>query len=174
MLLDTYSMPFRNARSTNATDTAFPSRVPTGTEPTGDGVIDLVHGEQGCVRNRALIVAYGTDAADETFAMRVIGWRRLGNDPETLLWVPVTLTEITCTLGASTGVAGREVVATEFFADTMAFVAGKGAEGENLRLLSPADDTIAHVEVALQGFAKLEITFDMVLGASGNALVALF
>jgi hypothetical protein len=172
-MLLTQGANFRKAKATNATDTSFPSKVPTATEPTNDGVHDLLNGvANGSVPNAAVLVPYGTGDADDVFAMRVIGWRRVGFDPLTDLWVPVVLAELTCTMSATTGVAGTPVVATEFFVDTLALVTGN--DDISIDIVSPTGDEIAHAVVDLKGFQKVEITFDMTTNdpTGANCLVA--
>lgn len=151
------------ARGTDATDTAFPSRVPTATEPTGDGVVGLpVEGQ--AVPSYAVLLPFGTDAADEIFAMRVTGWSRVSG-----LWVPVTLAELTCTLGTTTGVASYTPANTRYFADTLAIVTGTAGQG--VAITSPADNSIAHAIVDLKGCEKVEVTFDLDTAAGANCLV---
>lgn len=184
MLLHTESMPFRKVRRTNATDTSFPSRVPTATEPVSAGtasatsqdVIDLltpgVH--NGGVQTRGLFVPYMLGDDNDVMAVRVIGWRRVGINPETDLWIPVKLAEVTCTGCAAVGVAGMAVLNTERFCDTLALVDGN--DDVSIDIVSPEDDTVGHFVLDLKGFTKIEITFDMTTGdpTSGNCLVALY
>ena len=174
MLLETLSVDFVKALATDATNTSFPSKVPTATEPSGNGVIDLGGpGASAVVQNGILIVPYATAGDDDTFSVRVIGWRKLGNAPATLLWVPVVLAELACTASQAVGVAGRLVVATERFADTITLVTGN--EDISIDIVSPTGNVIAHALADLKGFKKVELTFDSTAAGTTamNALYAL-
>src|SRR5580704_1069070 len=105
MMLGTLSTSFRKARSVNQTSNGYVSKIPTNTEPKGDAgtaagasVIDLLGtspgaSESGEINNRVIILPYATGTNGQTFSMRVIGWRNIGIDPRTMLWIPVTLVE---------------------------------------------------------------------------------
>lgn len=183
--------PFRKARSVNATNTSFASKVATTTEPLGDAgtatgasVIQVANnnGSGGLTPCHLLVLPYGTGDANDVFDLRVIGWRRIGSGqaPHTL-WVPSILAGLTCTLGAGTGVAGSPVVATEKLVDTITVTAGMEptitADTTNqgtLIISSPAGDLTAWALVPLYGVEKVELTFDMTTGdpTNANALVA--
>jgi hypothetical protein len=171
VLIETLSGPFRKAKATNATDTSFPSRIPTLTEPSGDGVHNLAQDGQGLAQNRAVIVPYALGDDDDVFALRIIGWRAVGTGP-TRLWIPVILGELTCTVSTAIGIAGAEVLNTERFADTLAIVTG--GNGDWIDVNSPTGNIIAFATVNLHGFQKVEFTFDATTGdpTSMNALVA--
>lgn len=173
MTLDTVSQPFRRALATDSTDSAFPSRIPTGTEPTGNGVIDLAPVGGGVIPNAVLLVPIGTGGDNDTFSVRLIGWRRLGTERATVLWVPVVLVELACTLCAVVGVAGRLVAATERFADTLTLVTGN--DDISIDIVSPTGDVVAHALTDLKGSTKFELTFDSTAAGTTamNCLVAL-
>lgn len=148
------------ALAANATDTSFASRVPTTTEPTGDGVVGLRSHPDQVVPTWLLLVPYGTGDANDAFDVRVVGWRRVGT-----LWVPTTLLEFTATLGTAVGVAGADVADTEKFADTVSDPAtGKGSVGVDCQPTSPADNTVAHYLVDTRGCPKVEFLFDATTG----------
>lgn len=155
-------------RTTNATDSSFPSRISTITTPASDGVIGNASGV-GQVPNNLSLIFFGAGSDNDTFSARVIGWAK-GNT----LWLPTILTQLDCTLSTAVGVAGTDVLDTERFADTIAIASGFGSDGVNVRPLSPANNTIAHVVVDLEGHALWEVTFDMTGATSGNALYRWF
>jgi hypothetical protein len=178
---------FRKARSVNATNTSFASKIPTRTEPSGDAgtatgasVIDLCGQPDGPTPSHAMCVFYGTGDSNDIFEVKLIGWRRVGSGLTTL-WVPTILAHLVCTLGTSVGVAGGEVLATEAFVDTITvasageptYVAATTNSG-TVRISSPAGDLIGFAEVPLLGCQKLELIFDMTTGdpTGGNALLA--
>lgn len=166
----TQAMGFRKARATDATDTSFPSKVPTATEPSGDGVHDL--GTDGLVQNAVLLVPYGTGDDTDVFEVRVIGWRRLPKGSSASdLWVPVPLCELACTLSTPTGAANTPVGTTGKFCDTVTMNWGSTA---GVTIVSPAENVIAHAVVDLRGFQKLEVIFDTTTGdpTGANLLIA--
>jgi hypothetical protein len=178
--LTNVSQPFRKARAVNQTSATFVAKIPTGTEPTGDAgtatgasVIDLAAALGGESPRSVLIVPYGVGSNNNTMSIQVIGWKLIGTDPLTWLWVPVNLLEVLVTLSSTIpGVAGRQVVATELFADTIAIVTGNANVSVDVN--SPADDTVASILLNLKGCQKLELSFETGSSATScNALLAL-
>ena len=175
----TQSMSFRKARKTNSTVASFSARAHLGTEPlldtdagsaTAQVAIDRNGrgGVDGLVQNLLMVMPYAVGADNVTFGCRVYGWRKIGNDPNTLLWVAILLADLDCTAGASVGVAGRQVVATERFADTITLVDGVA---DFVKVYSPANDTPGYVIVDLLGCQKYELEFET--GASATSMNAL-
>jgi hypothetical protein len=167
MLIETMATPFVKARTANSTDSSFPSKIPTGTEPTGTGVIEMVGNglNSGMPSgNCLLLLPYGTGSNNDTFNMRVIGWSVIGNDPITQLWVPTILAEVACTLCGAVGVAGKLIVAAERFVDTITITTGNAGVG--LDVVSPTGDVIGSIMVDAKGSQKVEITFDIVSGTT--------
>lgn len=160
---------YRKARTTNATDTSFASRVATLTEPTGTGVIDLR--SQGASPRWVSLIPYALGDDDDVFEMWVIGWRKVVVDGVTL-WIPTRLVKLTCTVSTAVGVADSPVLATERFADTI--TASMGVSNVSYQLFSPTDNTIAHALVSPDGCEKIELIFDSTTGdpTSMNCLVA--
>ena len=157
MHLETLSTALAKTHATDATDTSFPSKIPTGTEPSGNGVIELgLYG--GLIQNGIVLLPYATSGDNDTFSMRLIGWRVLGSLSTTLLWVPVVLVELACTASTVVGVATRLVAATERFVDTITLVTGN--DDISIDIVSPTGNVIAHVVADLKGFQKVELTFD--------------
>lgn len=183
ILLETMSMAFRKARSVNQTSSSYVSKVPTQTEPSGDAgsatgasIIDLTSKDGIIAQNALLVVPFGAGSDGNTFNFRVIGWRYIGTNPQTRLWVPVNLLELACTLSAVVGVAGMEVTNSERFVDTISVTKGSTLSGEAAaeNVVSPANDTIAHLMVDVKGFTKLELSFETGSSATNcNALIAL-
>lgn len=195
MLIGTLSSPFRKARSVNQTSATFVQPLPTGTEPRGDagtatgdsifqlgpdacytenGVLRTLPSAAGQSQNGVIIVPYGVATDNQTFSFRVIGWRVIGTNPSTWLWIPVVLGEFLCTADSTlVGVAGKEVVATELFCDTITLVTGNANISNDIN--SPADgESIAHVVLDLKGFTKLQLSFETGSSATScNALIAL-
>lgn len=169
MLLEVKNAPFRKALATSSTDAAYSSRVPQSAEPTGAGVIDL-SGTQVAVPNAIMLCPYATCSSNDTYGMRLFGWRKAILEPSSLLWIPVLLLEVNLTAGLSSGVTGGLVGAAELFADTVNLSFGGGVEVD-----SPGNDTIAHTIVPCKGFNKLEAIFKITSGPTNmNALYATF
>lgn len=163
MQLTNRSWAFAKVFATNSAASSFASKVPTLTEPTGDGIIDLpvLHDS---VDQWVHLVPFGTGADNDTFDFRLIGWKAIDG-----LWIPVPIFAGTATFGTSVGVSGAAVVNTERFADTI--TASLGSANVDYILASPANNTIAHVKIATQGFGKLELSVDLTGTSTGaNAL----
>lgn len=178
-VMQTLSQALTKCRSVNQTSSSFVSKVPTNTEPkkdagtaTGASVLDL--NQNGVYAANAIkVVPYCTGADDVTFSVRVIGWHSVGNDPATMLWIPVTLAELACTGGTTVGVAGMVIVATERFADTIALTTGNANVSCDVN--SPADNTIAHAVIDLKGSQKVELSFTTGSSATDcNALISVY
>jgi hypothetical protein len=204
--LQTLSKYFTRARRTNTTDNGFPTRqgVLAGvsaagvvTEPTGIGdaaaqttsaVFDLTDpAEGGLAENLVIICPFAVGADNNTFSVRVIGWRiaydrqkphgKYPPEVSDAVWIPVLLCEVLCTVSANAhGAAGGVVLATELFADTIAVVGTSGKDGQNIDINSPANDANAGcLVVDMKGFQKLELTFTTGgVATSCNALVAMY
>jgi len=171
--LGLFSDAFRRVRTTNSTDSAFPARTATTTEPTGQGIVNLSRPDYGQpVQEWVQFLFYGTDAANETFDARILGWRKVITESDgtaTALWVPTIIAQVACTLSTFTGVSGAVVTNTEFFCDTLAVTLANTLQ---VQVNSQTNDTPGNVLVNTVGYNKLEVLFDMGTAASGNALIA--
>lgn len=158
-------LAWRKALATNTTDTSFDSKVPTTTEPTGEGVFDV---ESGSVVGQGLqAVFYGEGANDTTFSVRLIGWKLM-----TTLWVPVVLAEFACTLSTVVGVAAAAVTDNDRFADTITLASGFSTA--NVIVTSSTGNIVGHATINLDGYGKIEWSFDMTGATNGNALWAMY
>lgn len=155
--------PLTKIRNTNSTDSSFPSRIPTVTEPTGSGVMRL-NRVKGFSANNLKVIPYGAGSDNTTFDMRVIGWEEVNG-----LYVPAILAQVSVTLCGAVGVSGQAVTDSERFADTLSVTVGNS--GVDVSVISPGADVSGHFVVDLKGCAIVEITFDMTGATSGNALV---
>lgn len=159
----------RSFFATNANTASFPSRVPTITKPANDGVLDL--GKEGAyVPEFMYLNFYGAGSDNDAFSVRIIKWMHtIDPIPQETLWVPNVILEVSVTLGAQAGIANSPVLDTELFADTITIVHQPlylGADGANalsrgqVRVFSPADDTIAWIELPVYASEMLEMTCD--------------
>jgi hypothetical protein len=162
----------------NQSATSFASKIPTITEPTGDGILDLRPFPQPWVKLWPILLGAENDMA----SLRIIGWHSAILDTYKTLWFPSVIGEFACTAGTAVGIAGAAVLNTERFADTITPVAARTRDeviaagtaiGSKYGILSPTNDLIAHVIMPIAGFEKLELTSDETTGTPAiNALYA--
>lgn len=176
MLIETQSSDFFRVLSTDSTDSSFPSVIPTTTEPTGVGVIELGFSggqSKAYAPNGLVIVPYGTGADDATITgMRVIGWSRLPGDQATTqsLWIPFILLECAAILSTAVGVAGSVLTSTYRFCDTITLVGTSGNANISHELISPTGNVIASVTCDTKGCQKVQVTFDLGTATAANAI----
>lgn len=171
MLLETMSLPWQKARATNYSTNGYPTKVHTATKPSGDGVIEMTRDSSGgVVQNSLVVMFYGTGSDNNTGSCRALAWSQVGNDPNTSLWVYFILAEFAFTLSASVGVAGKQVVATERFADTVTLTYGN--DDVSLDIVSPANDIPTRVVFDCFGAQFVELIFTT--GGSATDLNALY
>ncbi len=162
--------------ATNQSATSFASKVPTITEPTGDGILDLRPFVQKRMKLWPLLLGSDNDVA----SFRIIGWHSVLLEGSKTLWFPSAIAEFVCTGSAAVGIAGAAVLNTERFADTItpvakmtrdAVIAAGTAINSDYEILSPTADLIAHIIMPIAGYEKLELTSDETTGTpSINAL----
>jgi len=161
--MTSYVSKLSRVRATSATG-SFPSRVPTVTAPTGDGIVNdpIVQGAPDWVQ----IVPFGDGADNATFDCRVIGWKvsDLG------LWVPTILAQAACTLSAAVGVNTYEVTASQRFADTITLT--QVLANVDSKLSSPTGDLVGSFQVQTRGCVLIEVTFSLGTATGANALVS--
>lgn len=173
MLQQTQSSPFRKALATNATDSSFASRVYTVTEPTGAGVLEMGTLMGGAAQNIAIVVPFGIGSDNDTFDIRLLGWRKIVSTSQTIIaWQPVPLVEATCTLCAQTGVAGSSISSSNRLADTVVLKTAYQSKN-SIEVISPTGDVAGHIAVDFKGFQKLEVQFAIVSGTTSmNCLIS--
>lgn len=148
-------------RATESTDTSLTDKVATITKPVNDGVVAV--GSDG--RDTLELLPLATAGENDTFAIRVIGWRQVLG-----LWAPTPLCTANCIACAKVGVAGQAVVATQRFCDSITVTSGIGVTP------SVAADTIAELFVTISGYDRVEVLFDTTAaGTTGmNALYVMY
>ena len=147
----------QRARTTNATDTSFAAKIATATKPSGAGVLEV----QG--RATAEIMPFGAGNDDQTFDMRIIGWRNIGDT-----YVPTIICAVSCTLCTATGYAGGQIVDTDRLVDTITVNSGVAVAP------SVAANTPGLLLIAVDGFELIEAIFDMTGATNGNCLVGMY
>lgn len=165
---------FRKWLSTNSTSNAYALPAVAETNPASLGAIGMsLPGGMGKSLGNSLILApFGTDAADETFGVRLYGFRRMGPAPSGGVgdpagyWVAIPILAFTATLGTGTGVAGASVTNTDFFADEISAITGTQAYD------APAvpANTRAWITVDVKGFEYVLPDISVGTAASGNFL----
>lgn len=176
------SRPLRRLRATNENASSFATRIPTITKPINDGVLDLT--KNGNVIPCEIVlwpILLGSD--NDVSSMRLIGWNSVLLDTFVTLWVPTIIGEFVCTASTCVGVAGAAVLNTERFADTIVPVAARNedlvigagtAVNSETAVLSPTNDTPAHIILPIRAFELFEATSDQTTGtATFNVLYRL-
>lgn len=174
MQIDTRAGPFAITNPTaNITAASITNPVPTLTEPTGDGVLNIGSPEGGITPNGLLIIPYGVGTATNTFTMNVYGWRHTsGYGGAQKLWVPYMLASFTCTLSTTTGVAGADLVVASKLCDTIALITGNANISNEI--ISPTGNAVAHIILSGKGSTKVEFRFGTGSSATScNALAAM-
>lgn len=160
---NTRTAPFTKLFATDVLASSITAPLPTVTDPAvSSGFLDTTAG------NIAAIVFYGTRTSsdNETFTARITGWRNIA-----LLWIPVPLLALAITQGTSVGVAATDVVATEYFADT---ITASTSFTSAMEIISPADNTIAMVKVDPVGCRYVQVQLAKGTNATCNALGAVY
>ena len=155
-----------DAFTTDSTADNYTAKVPTTTEPANDGVVVPPEADNpaggAMVPEHVILMPWGSNAANEIFAMRVWGW---SYDITDKLWAPYLLYEVTCTLGNIAASKG----ANTFYADTLVVVAAQGdTDTANTVITSPTGDETAFIRLATYGAAKLEFDVNLDTAASAN------
>ncbi len=177
MFLDDRCGPLTPVSTVDITTASITEPVPTYTEPSGDGIVELNAPTGGGTVQQLLVLPYGTDTATHTFLMALYGWRissgRPGAPGTRRIWVPYFLSSFTCTLSTVPGLSKADVDQTELFAGTIVVLKG-GTVGYDYTIANPAGNSVANVRVRVYGASKVEIRFGLnSSSASCNALVGL-
>lgn len=186
--LDDYTRPWKRALATDSTDTSFPARIPTITEPTGNGVIELADNVgNGLIPGMLKICPIATAGDNDSADLRVIGWQRI-KTTGVPLWFPVVLGQFSLIFSTTVGVAGSPVAATERFCDTIIIHAtivaqprttdtdsGGAASTGEIQIISAANQLIAMIVMPIFASEKVELTWDSTAAGTTamNALIAL-
>lgn len=168
-LIDVRPNQFRKLLATDATSTSFTAPTERTSRPADAGVMDL-QGSDSASRDRipsaVMVVPYGAGSDNATLELRIYGFRPVGTT-----WTPYLLAQVTCTLCATTGVSGGTVGTGNRYVDTVTLATGYNAN-VGVEVVSPANDTPAHIVVVTKGSPVLLFDFDMTGATSANCLVA--
>lgn len=194
VLINTLSTPWRKVRNTNETSNGYVSKIPRATDPwvsagvtgdadtaTGASVINLLNSQNKSmpIQNGISLLFYGIGSNNNTFSARVLGWSNVGTDradvvtDDMQIWIPVVLVEVAVTLSSTpVGLAGKAVLNTELFADTITITGTTANAGVNVNVVSPANDTIARMFLDCEGQQYIEVQFTT--GGSATSCNALY
>jgi hypothetical protein len=158
-MASTLALPLRRLLTTSSTSTSFSAKIPTATEPSGEGVLNLLAESVGvgggvCVPRHVQIVPFGGDANNETFDFMVYGWSKTAG---TVIYIPQLLIDCSVTLGNIDAAAAE---ASQFMADTITVNDGP-SDGPGRSVISPEDDLPGSVLLHTRGCQYLEFVFDL-------------
>lgn len=157
----------KRAQTTNSTDTSYTARRSTVTRPAASATRSVFDVGQGPSRTTAEIWPVGGNDNNDVVNYKVVGWNKTISG----LYVKTPICEIQATLSSTlVGVASQDVIATEFFADTITLTSGAATIRTGV-----VDEDEASILVDISGFELWEILYK--LGAGGdvaNALVRTF
>jgi Ca2+-binding RTX toxin-like protein len=182
-LLQTQSVRPRKLRKVNCTDTSFDSLIVRATAPaqeTADGsatagvAIPLRQPNSNVTQNVVRLWFYSIGADDTTYDVRINFWERVGDDPETAVWFAYASATLSATASTYVGLAGKDVLNTERFADTLTLTANSGNDDVTISIVSPANNTPAYIDIDFGGAELMEVTFDMTGATSANGLYRLY
>ena len=133
-------------------------------DPRGGGVAGAE------MPNSLLLRFFGTDANNESFSARVWGIE-LGNSlvgsTQTKSWEPTLLAQLLVTFGNLAGVAGTQIAAADFEADTIALTYGAS---QDIVINSPANDLRnAWARIDMLGFPQIAIEMDDAVNSGAAA-----
>jgi hypothetical protein len=165
--------------ATNSTrvGTAVAQPVDRTTPPITDttanfetGVIDMAPVDSYSA-NGLKLFPFGTNTAAQTFLLALFGWDVLKGDQASIadLWHPQLLASFTCTLSASTGLAGTRINASQLYCGTIVVLAGNA--NVSCEALSPTGNVAACVRLDTLGARYVTgYTFLNASSASANAM----
>lgn len=155
------------ALSANSTQSGFASRVPT-TSNTIDSEQQSSAPNAASFRNEGdtvEVAPYGAGADNSTLSLRVIGWRRAGPVVNSFIqWIPTVVADLSCTLSAAVGIAGRTPTSTDRFADTITVTTGVAV------VPSVTADTVGTAFVAVDGYEYIEFITSVGTATNANCL----
>jgi hypothetical protein len=158
----------RKAQLTNSTDASYPARLPTATKPAASNTRAVIPRGPGVIEATLEVVPYGTTTDNQTTNVLVLGWSHTDNG----LWVPRTICEVSGILSATLkGVAGQDVLDTEFFCDTLGLTNGIAVLRPQTGAPAVANQDVASFLCDVGGVELIELLFKLGTAASQNALV---
>lgn len=173
-MIDTLAANLQRVFAVDSTSAAYPSRVPTVTQPTpanNPGLITLNGSPtDGPAPNQLLFFPYGRGEATDTFNLQILAWKQLPISGLVTLWWPFVLYEIACTLGSTSGVNGTGVAALDLVCNDIDLVTGN--LGVDIEVTVPGGELAAYCLFDAKGNNLLEVIVN--LETSATAANAIF
>ncbi|KKM90315.1 hypothetical protein LCGC14_1239930 [marine sediment metagenome] len=155
--------PWNKILDANSTATSFATWATIANMvATATGIIDVSINNRK-KPNMVEALFFGTDAADETFNVRIGAFDPSSDETH---HIGRQIAVLAATLGAAIGLASSLVDENQFFADTLDFTSGDPLA----RIISPGDDTVASFMFDARGAEFIRFEFDRVLAAECNGL----
>ena len=172
------SYPLHKALALNSTAGTFQPMMPSGSMPSGDGIYDA--GLAGMYSAKQIVLLpYADGGAGSSFSLRLYGWRAVGADPNTWVWVPMLLVELSCTTCSAPGpippygtLSVDLILDSERFCDTLGVVNGSVGPGEGEVVSQPGTDLIGFAVVYLRGCQRFQFDFQQTDRVGMNCLWA--
>jgi hypothetical protein len=171
--------PFKPIYQTDAATSAFPSRVPTTTLPSNDGVIKIAPNTNfnQTSDNKIHFVFAGTGVNNATFQAQILVWTKVPGlnsqqrfSPATVtgfdLWIPEIIYNVDGILSQAVGVDNTYIDSAHRFADTLTVTAAT-SNTTSAEVISPANDTVAGLTITLPGPQMVEVLFKTTAAMNG-------
>lgn len=173
------NLVWQRALTTNSTDASFASLVPTKTAPvvSATGGVFVATGDTSpavALPQGIEALFFGAGADNSTFSARLTGWKAT-RGLTAVIWMPVTIFEVSVTLSAMVGVAATDVLNTDRLADTITLATGYlSGDPTGVLVTSPTGDIAGNVSAAIRGYNYLQWSFKTGTSTNCNALWAIW
>lgn len=167
--MNTTAHPLVRALAANSTG-SFGSIIPATSLPTAGANLALfdlltLWGGANVVPDAIQVIPFGTDAADETFNMRLWGIDKVAAES---LYIPQLNAELAVTLGTLSGAA---IGTNHLMADTIAVTDGAADNSEWRSLISDGANLASSIILHTRGNRYLAIEFGLGTAAAANAFL---
>jgi hypothetical protein len=181
MIVEAQSVRFKRARAVNTATSGYtaPLGVLSAAQLAAQGGVVVAGPGGNPAAPNARVVFYGVGADGNTATCRLIGYAPIalptgptvGAKNGDAHFLATVLWEGNLTFSTLTGQAGMPVLNTENFVDTIATTVG--TDGTDVWVVSPANNTPAHLIVDLKGSTHVQVELAVGSATSVNALVGL-
>lgn len=162
--------PFFKALAASSTATSFGSKTLVTTEPSGAGTHNLQGVPYGLTSEGPgylHLIPYGTDGENDTFDMRVYGWRKVSG---ITAWAPYLIVDISIILG---NLAADGLGTGNFLADSITLNDGIPA-GPFSGILNNSEDLSGGILVHTLGAQYITFDWDLAGGQEAVSMNCLF